>query len=387
MRALPFFFLLFAALGFVSGPATAATFTQITFDSGYDPQWSRDGSNRIVYTRGYHIMIVPSSGGAPVEVTYDLAGSIAWFPTWSPGGSSVAFESPGGTVICPGVEAGDTLRTGLGGNTNYLSWSPLGDQLAFTVNSRVFVCPATPGGYAARVPIEGIGNQSTAPSWSPDGSKIAFVNNTSSGTLFTVPADGSAAPTGLYSHPDNRYTVRDPDWSPDGSWILYAIRFHQPGLNERYTLWTIPASGGDPVQIKASSEDLAREPCWSPDGTAIAFAGPGGIWVMTDLSLPTLGADLAPPTQPMLMTARPNPFRGHTLIRVSGVNGNLDALVVYDSVGHFVRRLAIAGVDMDHGIAWDGRDSVGRRLAEGVYFLEASRRGVALARGRVVLLR
>jgi hypothetical protein len=61
----------------------------------------------------------------------------------------------------------------------------------------------------------------------------------------------------------------------------------------------------------------------------------------------------------------PNPFRLHTQIRY-GAGGGLPRLSVYDVTGRIVRQLPAARI-----AAWDGRDSRGRRLPAGTYFIEA----------------
>jgi len=74
----------------------------------------------------------------------------------------------------------------------------------------------------------------------------------------------------------------------------------------------------------------------------------------------------------------PNPFHSRMQIRY-GVAGELQRLSVYDAAGRLVRRLPVTRVT-----TWDGRDSRGRRLPAGAYFIEA--RGSAERRLAKVLL-
>jgi TolB protein len=65
-----------------------------------------------------------------------------------------------------------------------------------------------------------------------------------------------------------------PTWSPDGREI--AISMHG-------SIWTIPANGGDAVQLTASPQ-YDSQPSWSPDGSRIAFVRDDGhsmhLWVV-----------------------------------------------------------------------------------------------------------
>jgi hypothetical protein len=166
----------------------------------------------------------------------------------------------------------------------------------------------------------------THPCWAPDGNKIAFVvrpianpYGPSSGIWVMNPDGSGRAPlvTGPYdspeyspdgtkivfSGPDGIYVMSSdgtnmtllgalaggaPDWSPDGTKIVYSV-----GSNDIYVMDAdgsnqIDLSGGDP-------EVYDGDPTWSPDGTRIAFYRglPGDphfaqIWVMNaDGSDPT----------------------------------------------------------------------------------------------------
>jgi hypothetical protein len=67
----------------------------------------------------------------------------------------------------------------------------------------------------------------------------------------------------------------------------------------------------------------------------------------------------------------PNPFNNETVIRVFLSEKVSVVLTVYDAFGRKVRTLytgpKVKGL---HRFKWDGKDSVGRSLASGVYFYE-----------------
>ncbi len=101
------------------------------------------------------------------------------------------------------------------------------------------------------------------PNWSPDGSKIVFVSDRASfGTteIYTMNANGSN-PTRLTT---NSVTDETPAWSPDGARIAFA-RSGQ--------LFVMNADGTNVIQITANaSSGVKLHPSWSPDGTRIVFS-------------------------------------------------------------------------------------------------------------------
>src|SRR5688572_508384 len=76
--------------------------------------------------------------------------------------------------------------------------------------------------------------------------------------------------------------VGDPEVSPDGKWVVFAIR--EPNIDQNKFvshLWLVSADGGQPRQI-TSHEKGESSPKWSPDGKTIAFLSSRGgsqqIW-------------------------------------------------------------------------------------------------------------
>ena len=114
------------------------------------------------------------------------------------------------------------------------------------------------------------------PRISPDGSRIAFSIAMDDGTwqVATIAADGSdlrilTSTTGY---------AETPDWSPDGSWLIYAATPGQcsrdplcQSLNE--TLWRMNADGsGQRLIGNPPSSAWDWEPRLSPDGREVVFA-------------------------------------------------------------------------------------------------------------------
>jgi len=72
--------------------------------------------------------------------------------------------------------------------------------------------------------------------------------------------------------------VADPQPSPDGKFILYAIRVADVAANKRTTqTFIVPSAGGTPRAYPSPSVS-ASEARWSPDGTHIAYIASDQLW-------------------------------------------------------------------------------------------------------------
>ena len=143
--------------------------------------------------------------------------------------------------------------------------SPDGKTFAIIHNGQIALLPRA-GGW----PITLTSAQGTKSglSWSPDGKRLAFA---SQGSIWTVSVDGGApqrltdAPAG--SGDPRQATDRDPQWSPDGHWILFTSG--RRGIN---SLLVVSADGGITSVLTGPSEEAA-EGRWSPDGKRMVFVG------------------------------------------------------------------------------------------------------------------
>jgi Tol biopolymer transport system component len=103
--------------------------------------------------------------------------------------------------------------------------------------------------------------------YSPDGNAIVYVTFPE-GILWRANRDGTN-PVQLTSPPV--YPI-NPHWSPDGSRILYFTK----GFGEPRRAYTVPAQGGESVQISSVNHPTdILDPTWSPDGRNIAYATAG----------------------------------------------------------------------------------------------------------------
>ncbi|MHB0963421.1 MAG: S9 family peptidase [Gemmatimonadaceae bacterium] len=73
--------------------------------------------------------------------------------------------------------------------------------------------------------------------------------------------------------------VSDPQLSPDGKWLLYAVRSTDLAANRRTTrTWLAPVAGGAALQFP-NDRTMASEARWSPDGKSVVYGSGGQLWI------------------------------------------------------------------------------------------------------------
>ena len=128
------------------------------------------------------------------------------------------------------------------------------------------------------------------PRWSPDGSRLTYwrLHEDEGGNVmtavFVIDADG----TNERQLTDWEDYAGDPDWSPDGEWIVYNTYplSEFSGMNVVSNLYRIHPDGSEVAQLtfKEDTTQKATQPRYTPDGESIVFTAvvPAGreLWVM-----------------------------------------------------------------------------------------------------------
>lgn len=197
-------------------------------------------------------------------------------PRWSPDGTRLLFAS--NWIVTVSVVNGKpvgsnlhqipiTLPAGWTLDGAYNAWTPAGDTIAVSAydaqsNGRLYTVAAD-GGPATLAYASPVGSRPIWPDFSPDGSKLVFVDayNNSGFNKVLVLLDRSRSTRSVMDSSSGLY-VRSPRWSHGGDRIAYS-RF--TAGNPQY-ISTIPATGGPLVQVVAG-----EFPAWSPDDLTIAY--------------------------------------------------------------------------------------------------------------------
>ena len=140
------------------------------------------------------------------EIVFELNGELHTIDTKKGGPPqrlSIMVPSDGLASRPTQIEAGNLLED--------FDLSPKGERALFTARGEIFTAPIEKG--SPRNLTRSSNAHDHDPSWSPDGRLIAFVSDLSGeDEIYTVPQDGSAAPSRLTSN--SKTKLYRPIWSP-----------------------------------------------------------------------------------------------------------------------------------------------------------------------------
>ncbi len=246
------------------GPERAVQITSAIGVESY-PTWSPDGG-RLAYesnqTGDWDIWVTQLGGGEPVNLTGDHSGDDR-FPSWSPDGHQVAYLSE---------------RDGL---WNLYTLSALGGRPHKLLSLPSTLSPRPWG----------------APQWSQDGKEVALPFRDSGRNFVEIVSLESRESRRIPLPAHDQDGPHDLSWSRDGRYFAYvaALQFN----SELTRLWIFPSFGGEAIPVTDGYTNV-WDPTWSPDGRRLYFVS--NLGGSMDLWEATIGEKGMPQGEPLRVT-------------------------------------------------------------------------------------
>jgi Tol biopolymer transport system component len=277
--------LLFAPCFFLCLPFALAQNQPATSPFAGNPAWIAYQTNR----GGEGIWLIHPDGTGDHRIAAGVFGG-QLLPDWSPDGTRIAFTTRGGATE-PIYEY--DLRTGVSRELFACEDPCVGDdEPAYSRDGTKVALIRYLGPFVSDIPSDcalAIGDVATGqvvqvtsntepqcdreyfPRWSPDGSQLTYWRYPPRGTaVFVVNADG----TDERRLTDPAISAGDPDWSPDGIWIVFSTNpLHESGCCKVSNLFRMHPDGSGMEQLThyETVGVRATQPRYTPDGQYIVF--------------------------------------------------------------------------------------------------------------------
>ena len=122
------------------------------------------------------------------------------------------------------------------------------------------------------------------PSFSPDGRNVAFVSSRPLyPQIYTMRINGQHIQRLVPYTPGLRNERTAPDWSPDGTMIVYQQQ------NHKFQIWIAQLHNGvASTTTRLTSDAENRDPSWAPDGRHLVLTSTRGgeqeLWILDIIS-------------------------------------------------------------------------------------------------------
>jgi Tol biopolymer transport system component len=262
------------------------------------PTWSPDG-RMLAYesneSGNWDIWVAPVGGGSAVNRTGDHRGEDR-YPSWSPDGAQIAFwsnRSAEGYYLVPALGGPVQRLVSTKSGPGYYSppqWSADGSELAYMMYEArgtrldAFVeILSLATRRTRRIRLPGSTETRFDLAWSRDGRHLAYVDagsesETGQLRLLRLADGGTAALT------DTRANVRGPTFSADGRHVFYGANLVGAADVWRQRISDRGEPIGDPQRVTTAVE--VRHAAFSPDGRRLAISK--GRWVANIWAVPLL---------------------------------------------------------------------------------------------------